>query len=73
MTEAPAMLALEGVSKRFVKRLDLAARIANLLGAGLRDEVVHAEVVSELPGWKIYWEVWTYLRPLATWPASGTV
>jgi peptide/nickel transport system ATP-binding protein len=36
------MLALEGVSKRFVKRLDLAARIANLLGAGLRDEVVHA-------------------------------
>jgi peptide/nickel transport system ATP-binding protein len=42
MTDAPPMLALEGVSQRFVKRLDIAARIANLLGAGLKDEVVHA-------------------------------
>jgi peptide/nickel transport system ATP-binding protein len=36
------MLELNGVSKRFVRRLDLAARIARLLGANLRDETVHA-------------------------------
>lgn len=36
------MLALDGISKRFVKRLDLAAKIANLAGAGMKDEVVHA-------------------------------
>ena len=40
MTEP--ILALEGVSKRFVKPLDLAARAANLFGAGLREAVVHA-------------------------------
>ena len=33
---------LRGISKRFVKHLDVAAKIANLLGAGLREEVVHA-------------------------------
>jgi peptide/nickel transport system ATP-binding protein len=33
---------LRGVSKRFVKHLDVAAKIANVLGAGLREEVVHA-------------------------------
>ena len=31
-----------GVSKRFVKPLDLAARAANLFGAGLHEAVVHA-------------------------------
>jgi len=36
------IVALEGVSKRFVKPLDLAARAANLFGAGLREAVVHA-------------------------------
>jgi peptide/nickel transport system ATP-binding protein len=36
------IVALEGVSKRFVKPLDLAARLANLLGAGLREAVVYA-------------------------------
>ena len=36
------LLALRGVSKRFVKSLDTAARIANLLGANAREEVVHA-------------------------------
>jgi peptide/nickel transport system ATP-binding protein len=41
MTEAP-LLELRGVAKRFVKRLDAAARIANALGAGVREEVVHA-------------------------------
>jgi peptide/nickel transport system ATP-binding protein len=33
---------LRNVSKRFVKSLDTAARIANLLGANAREEVVHA-------------------------------
>ena len=36
------LLALRSVSKRFVKSLDTAARIANLLGANAREEVVHA-------------------------------
>ena len=36
------LLALTSVSKRFVKSLDAAARIANLLGASARQEVVHA-------------------------------
>jgi len=38
---APAV-SLDRVSKRFVKPLDLAARAANLFGAGLTDIVVHA-------------------------------
>ena len=33
---------LRGVSKRFVRRADLAARVLNLFGAKHRDEVVHA-------------------------------
>ena len=40
--QTPPLLELRGVSKRFAKPLDLPARIANLLGAGLRDQVVHA-------------------------------
>ncbi len=36
------LLELRGVSKRFVKKLDLAARVGNVFGAGLREEVVHA-------------------------------
>jgi len=40
--QAPPLLELRHISKRFVKPLDLPARIANLLGAGLSDEVVHA-------------------------------
>jgi peptide/nickel transport system ATP-binding protein len=36
------IVALEAVSKRFIKPLDLAARAANLLGAGLHEAVVHA-------------------------------
>jgi len=39
---AEPLVDLRGVSKRFVKRLDVAARIANLAGANLREEVVHA-------------------------------
>jgi peptide/nickel transport system ATP-binding protein len=41
-THAPPLLELRGVAKRFVKPLDAAARIANALGAGLREEVVRA-------------------------------
>jgi peptide/nickel transport system ATP-binding protein len=37
-----ALVELKGVSKRFVKSLDLAAKIGNAFGAGLRDEIVHA-------------------------------
>jgi peptide/nickel transport system ATP-binding protein len=36
------IVALSGVSRRFVKPLDLAARIANLFGAGMHETVVHA-------------------------------
>ncbi|MFO1192648.1 MAG: ABC transporter ATP-binding protein [Rhodoferax sp.] len=36
------ILELQGVSKRFVKPLDTVDRVSNLLGAGLREEVVHA-------------------------------
>ena len=39
---APAIVELTDVSKRFVKSLDLAARIAQKLGADIREEVVHA-------------------------------
>ena len=37
-----ALLEFKGASKRFVKTLDTAAKIGNLFGAGLREEVVHA-------------------------------
>ena len=36
------LLELRGVSKRFVKTLDTAARIGNMLGAHAKEEVVHA-------------------------------
>ena len=36
------ILDLRDVSKRFVKRLDLAAKLANYLGANVKEEVVHA-------------------------------
>jgi len=39
---AETLLELKGVSKRFVRPLDVAARIANLAGAGLQEEIVHA-------------------------------
>jgi len=37
-----SIIALEGVSKRFVRPLDLAARAAHLLGAGRPQTVIHA-------------------------------
>jgi peptide/nickel transport system ATP-binding protein len=43
MSTLPApLLELRAVSKRFVKSLDTAARLANLLGANAREEIVHA-------------------------------
>ncbi len=36
------LIELKGISRRFVRRLDLAAKIGNLVGAGLREEVVRA-------------------------------
>ena len=36
------IIELREVSKRFVKRLDLAERLANRLGAGIREQTVHA-------------------------------
>jgi len=36
------MIRLEGITKRFVRKLDVSARLANLLGAGLKGEVVQA-------------------------------
>ncbi len=46
-TSSPAvagasLVELRGVSKRFVKPIDMAARIGNLVGAGVREEVVRA-------------------------------
>ena len=40
--EAVPLIELRQVSRRFVKSLDAAAKVANLLGAGLREEVVRA-------------------------------
>ncbi|APV52305.1 peptide ABC transporter ATP-binding protein [Betaproteobacteria bacterium GR16-43] len=43
MTQASApLLELRGISKRFVKRLDIAGRIARRLGSRIDDQVVHA-------------------------------
>jgi len=36
------LLELRGMSKRFVRTLDTAAKLANLLGANAREEIVHA-------------------------------
>jgi peptide/nickel transport system ATP-binding protein len=36
------LVELRGISKRFVQRLDVAAKIANLIGAGLREQIVRA-------------------------------
>ncbi|MEI8324315.1 MAG: ABC transporter ATP-binding protein [Betaproteobacteria bacterium] len=41
-TRAHPLMELRNVSKRFVKPLDAAAKIANLLGAHQKEEVVHA-------------------------------
>ncbi len=39
---SPPIVELQDVTKRFVKTLDLAEKLANLLGAGVREEVVEA-------------------------------
>jgi peptide/nickel transport system ATP-binding protein len=43
-----SILELEGLSKRFVQRVDFAGRIANLLGARVRETVVQAVVDVDL-------------------------
>jgi len=49
MTEpSPPLIELRGVSKRFVKSLDLAEKIARRLGVGVREEVVHAVAKIDL-------------------------
>lgn len=42
LVNKPPMIALRGVSKRFVKHLDAAGKIAARLGANVREETVHA-------------------------------
>src|SRR5258706_12195666 len=37
-----ALVELKGVSKRFIRHLDLAAKIANRFGAAMKEEIVHA-------------------------------
>src|SRR6266436_5835588 len=41
-TRNAPLVELRGASKRFVKGLDAAAKIGNLFGAGVKEEVVHA-------------------------------
>jgi len=36
------ILEISGVSKRFTKRLDIAGKLAQKLGANIREETVHA-------------------------------
>ena len=38
----PALLEVQDLSKRFVKRLDLAGKLASKLGSSIREETVHA-------------------------------
>ncbi len=42
MTGAAPLIEVQGVSKRFVKRLDYAGKLARRLGAALEEETVHA-------------------------------
>ncbi len=42
LSPVPPLVELRGASKKFVKALDVATRIGNLLGAGAKEEVVHA-------------------------------
>ncbi len=42
LVSTPPLVELRGASKKFVKSLDVATRIGNLLGAGVKEEVVHA-------------------------------
>jgi peptide/nickel transport system ATP-binding protein len=42
LAPAAPLVELRGASKKFVKSLDVATRIGNLLGAGVKEEVVHA-------------------------------
>ncbi len=48
MNTTTPLVAVERLSKRFVKQLDLAAQLARKLGAGIREEVVHAVEDADL-------------------------
>ena len=43
------IIELQEVTKRFVKSIDLAEKVANLLGAKIREEVVEAVEVKLSP------------------------
>ncbi|MEO1227024.1 MAG: ABC transporter ATP-binding protein [Pseudomonadota bacterium] len=42
MSDAAPIVELRDVSKRFTRTLDVAAKLANVVGAGMREETVHA-------------------------------
>lgn len=42
MSDTAPILELRNISKRFTRSLDVAAKIANVVGAGMREETVHA-------------------------------
>ena len=42
MMEATPLLSLRGITKRFTQKVDLAGKIANAFGAGVRETVVQA-------------------------------
>lgn len=51
-TDEPLLLELRGAAKRFAKPLSLVDRVSNLLGAGLREETVHAVEGVDLQVWQ---------------------
>jgi ABC-type microcin C transport system duplicated ATPase subunit YejF len=70
------MIELKGVSRRFVKKLDIAARLANKLGADVREEIVHAVDGVDLASARARSSAWSASpaaasrRSAASWPAS---
>src|SRR3546814_18768880 len=46
--ETAPILELEQITKRFTWQLDVASRVANLLGAGLQERAVHAVTPVDL-------------------------
>ena len=63
MTQPQPLLSLRGITKRFVQRVDLAGKIANAFGAGVRETVVQA--VSDVDLDVAEGEVWDW------WANSG--
>jgi len=66
----PPLVELRGVSKKFVKPLDVSTRIGNLIGARISEEVVHAMDSVDLaiaPGEVVGWSA----NPVAASRRSG--